>query len=272
MEMEKQKINTKPQLSDYPTPVAFVQARLQYRKQMDKNFSILKETKKLRRVSPALVSLILAGKRQLTLERVDEFAILLQLSPSEKSYLRNWLENQESPEKRPLHDWQPKNRRATSVHLLNDWLNVYVKDAFEDEIVQKNPERVFSLLSTLAPRKRIEKSLQFLLREGYLKKTLDQRVVPDVPLMVVDPQISSQKIRAFHRAALKLAMEAVEIHSPQERLANTLILSMDESRYQELCSLIQEFSEKLQSFAAESKGPRLYQMIVNLSPTGGKHQ
>ncbi len=272
MEIEKPKNLNKPQLSDFPTPVEFMKARLIFRKQIDKSFSILKETKKLRRVSPALVSLILAGKRKLTWERVDELALLLDLNPSEKSYLKNWLENQHLPKSEILKEFQPKNRKAASVHLLNDWLNVYVKDCFEDLEVQKKPERIFGLLSTLASRKRIERSLQFLLREGYLKRTLDHKIVPDTPITVVDPQVSSQKIRAFHKAALKLAIDALEIHSTQERLSNTLILSLDEERRQELRILIQEFSEKLQSFAAESSGPRLYQVIINLSPTGGKHQ
>lgn len=271
METTKQQLISRPTVSEFDNPIEFIRAMLNYRKQEDRNFSVLQETKKLRRVSPALVSLILKGQRQLTFERVDEFAVLLKLSSSEKSYLKSWLDNKQDPGSKSIAKPVPnKNRKQVSQHILQDWLNVYVKDCFENESVQAKPELVFHLLSTLANKPRIEKSLGFLLREGYLRKTLEGKIVPDVPLTVVDPNIPSEKIRAFHKAALKLAINAIDIHNFQERYANTLILSMNEENYQNLLGLIQDFAEKLQNFASESKGPKMYQVIINASPTGGK--
>jgi uncharacterized protein (TIGR02147 family) len=274
VETQKPSFISRPVIASFSDPVEFVRAMIAYQKQSDPAFSILSATKSLRKVSPSLVTLILKGKRKLTLDRVEEFSKLLKLTASEKIYLKNWIDHQNSPQKEmPVHfGVSEKNRKDVGQHILSDWINVYVKDCFEIPAVQSNPELIYRQLANIASPKRIEKSMQFLLREGHLRKTIDGKIVTEVPLTVTDPQVSSQKIRNFHKGALGIAKHALESHPANERYANTLILSMDEGKYQELVQVIQEFAEKLKDFASESEGPRLYQVLVNLSPTGGKFE
>lgn len=148
MDRENLKSLNRPSIAEFNSPAEFLRAMLEYRKQQDPRFSVLQETKKLRKVSPALVSLVLKGQRQLTWDRVDEFAILLKLNSTERSFLKSWLELPQS-ENRFLHKPPAqKNRKTASIHLLQDWLNVYVKDCFENELVQQKPDLVFQLLSS----------------------------------------------------------------------------------------------------------------------------
>ena len=67
---------------------AFVSDMLSFRKKTEKSFSVLTATQNLRKISPALVSLITQNKRKLTLDRADEFAKLLALTPAEKYILK----------------------------------------------------------------------------------------------------------------------------------------------------------------------------------------
>lgn len=261
----------RPIISDFENLRDFYKALIQYRKDTEPRFSILQATKGLRKVSPTLVSLILQGKRQLTLDRLDEFAKLLKLTTLEKNFVRNSIE-QKTYVPQTLIQKAQKSRKEVSTHILSDWINVYVKDCFEIPSVQSKPELVFEQLAHLASPSRIQKSIQFLLREGHLRKTLEGHIVTETPLTVTDPQVPSQKIRNFHKGALSIAKAAIDNHSPSERYANTLILSMNEEKYQEMVQMIQDFAERLKDFASESQGPRLYQVLVNLSPTGGKFQ
>ena len=272
--MEKQEPlnSTRPLIANFSDPVVFIQAMIQFQKQTDRQFSILKACKHLRKVSPTLVTLILKRKRQLTYERVDEFAKLLKLTAQEKIYLKGWIEKRDCKNTGAFVPTPEKTRKEVSPHILSDWINVYVKDCFEIPSVQTDPQLVFRLLAHLASPKRIEKSIQFLLREGHLRKTLHGHIVTEIPLTVMDSQIPSQKIRNFHKGALQIAKLALDSHPANERYANTLILSMTDEKYQELVQVIQEFAEKLKDFAAGSQGPRLYQVLVNLSPTGGKFE
>lgn len=267
MELHKDR---RPQITSYSDPVLFIRDMIQFRKKNEFGFSVHAVTSSLRKVSPTLVSLIISGKRKLTYDRAEEFAKLLGLSLQEKVYFKNWIQADAAPEERKPAI-RSKHRRDVGIHLLKDWINVYVKDCFQIESVQRDPQLVYKYLSAYAQPKRIERALGFLLKEGYLRRTSDGRIVIENNLSVAETPTPSRKIRQFHRGALEIAKSALEIFPPTERLANTLVIPLDEKRHQELRDLIAEFSEKLKDFASESNHveEKLYQLIINLSPTGG---
>jgi uncharacterized protein (TIGR02147 family) len=263
----------RPVITNYEDPVEYIAAVLRYRKQTEKNFSVLSATARLRRVSPALVSLVLKGKRTLTLDRCDEFSQLMNLGAAERAYFKNWIASRHDVpgSAAPLNTAASKSQRKEVSHiLLSDWLNVFVKDFFQIPEIQKNPERLFELLGHVATRARIEKSIRFLRREGYLRSTLDGRLEPETNLAVADTKVPSAKVRQFHKAALELARRNIELFPPGERLANTLIIPLNKKKYDEFLLLIEEFAEKLKDFAAaNTDGENLYQFVLNLSPVGG---
>jgi uncharacterized protein (TIGR02147 family) len=153
---------------------------------------------------------------------------------------------------------------------LADRINVYVKDAFQLKRVKENPEEIYRVLSGIASQKRIDKALAFLLRAGYLRRNQDGMIVEDVPLSSVDQRVPNQKVRQFHKGALMLAAQALDQYDPSQRYANALILPLDPEGYMELKRLIEEFAESLQKFAETARdGEGLYQVLINLSPTGG---
>lgn len=267
----------RPVISEFEDPGDFVRAMIEFLKKTEKNFSVYTETKFLRKISPTLISLILSKKRRLTLDRVDELAKLLRLNAQEKIYFKNWLSRREvgleQRDQAAVVDHQPRrSRKDVTTHILNDWINVYVKDCFQLSKVQKNPDLVYRYLSSYAHPRRIEKAINFLLKEGHLRRTLDGSIVVEANLVVADPQLPSKKIRQFHRGALGVAKAALELFPATERFANTLIIPLNEKSYAELLEIINEFSERLKNFAEhnQEEGDRLYQLVLNLCPTGGK--
>ncbi len=270
----------RPAIETYDDPIQFLSDMLTFRKSSDDGFSITKATKTLRRVSPTLVSLILQKKRSLTLDRVDEFAKLLALTVAERHYFREWLEQTSKPanerhevQRKAVLAIEKKSRKDVSVHILKDWLNVYVKDLFQFPEVQNDPSLTEKILAHVASPKRVRGSIQFLLREGYLRTTLEGRIVLETDLAVADPRVPSQKIRQFHKAALEIAQKAIDRVPPTHRLANSLVVPLNETTYGELLELIEDFSEKLKDFASKQNdqtGDTLYQLVINASPVGGK--
>ncbi|MFZ3231391.1 MAG: TIGR02147 family protein [Pseudobdellovibrio sp.] len=264
----------RPRINDYADPVLFLKQMLEYRKSSDKSFSVMTAAKDLRKVSSSLVSLVLQKKRKITLDRADEFAKLMALTAAEKMCFKNWLKQEDQPEEQKLliQDLKKKNRKDLTIHLLNDWLNIYVKDAFRIEAVQKKPTLIYKELGTIASKKRIDRSLQFLLREGYLRKTMDGRIVIETTLLTNESPPPGLKISSFHKAALAIAKQNMDMFDANERFANTMVLDLSPERYQELIEMIREFSKSLQDFATVEKeyGDRLYQVLINLSPTGGR--
>ena len=262
----------RPIIGEYSDPAEFAKDMIRYRKKTENAFSVLAATKNLRKVSPALVTLVLQKKRKLTLDRADEFSKLLALTPAEKNYLRNWLRAEDGSGAVSTPKAAPHSRKEAAASLLNDWINVYVKDFFQLEAVRKDPSLLPFQFGGVASRERVEKALAFLLREGYLRRTLGGEIVLETPLAVSQPKSPSKKVRQFHRRALELAGRAIELFPPSERFANTLIVPLTETSYDELTALIQEFAERLQDFASAQSGDgnRLYQVVINASPIGGK--
>jgi uncharacterized protein (TIGR02147 family) len=263
----------RPLITELADPVEILRVMLAYRRQAERSFSVMKACKDLYRVSPALISLILKGRRKITIDRIDELSRLMALTAPEKTFFRNLVQRESGSVKGAgFAERSEKNRKEASVHILTDWLNVYVKDCFHIEEIQRQPELLYRQLAPLASNQRIKKSLDFLLKEGYLRRQLDGRIVIETNLTVTDPQVPSQKIRNFHKAALKIAQQAVDLYPPTERFANTVLIALTPERYQDLIRLIQDFTEKLKDFAevASPASDRLYQIAVNVSPTGGK--
>lgn len=256
----------------------FLADMLRFRKKNEKHFSILQASKDLRRVSPTLVSLLIKGKRKITIDRAEELAKLLGLTVNEKQYFKDWIARTSGNQASILELMQnsleqPPRRKQASNHILTDWINVYVKDAFQLKHVMDKPNEIYRTLAGIASQKRIDKAIEFLLRAGYLRRNLAGKVVEDSPLHVVDQKVSNLKVRQFHKGALKIALQAIDQYSSNHRYANALILPLHESSYKELKELIDEFTERLQKFAETAKdGTGLYQVIINLSPTGDFHE
>jgi hypothetical protein len=87
----------------------------------------------------------------------------------------------------------------------------------------------------------------------------------------VDQKLPNEKVRKFHKAVLKNAQEAIDTQPTDKRYANALVLSLNQETYARLIDLIAEQAESLQSFAEDIKGGNmLYQLVINVSPTGGQ--
>jgi uncharacterized protein (TIGR02147 family) len=265
----------RPVITTYQSIAQFVADMLAFKKAHEADFSVLQACRSLRRISPALVTLIVKGQRRVTMDRVDEISKLLGLTPHERQYLKDWtsgLDRTEATKAAPTSSTvEAPRRKLTSSHILTDWMNVFVKDAFDLEHIRKKPDEIYALLGGIASQKRVDQSIKFLLKHGYLRKTNQGDYVPEAPLHSVDQKLPNEKVRKFHKAVLKNAQEAIDTQPTDKRYANALVLSLNQETYARLIELIAEQAESLQSFAEDIKGGNmLYQLVINVSPTGGQ--
>lgn len=267
MDIENQRLQTSAE---------FIKTRLAHLKIQRPSFSIRNECQKLRKVSPTLISLIIQGKRKVSLDRVDELAHLLKLAPSEKQAFKNLVESEvpQAKNSKALREKsilkEIKKRNEVSDSILNNFLNLYVKDAFQIKELQEHPELIYKKLAFLADEKSIRKSIHFLLREGYLRKTLDNKIVLDQPLSIKEPKEAHLLVRRFHKKALRLATVGLDLVPTDKRLANTFIVPLDQTTYFEMLDMIRNFTDQLKSFCETRalEGENIYQLTLHLTPTG----
>jgi len=261
-----------PLVFDYRSMPVFIKDRIEWLKRRDPGFSIRKETRGLHRCSATLVSHVIRGKRKLTLDRADDFSQLLRLSPREKSYFRQLIAVEE--EKGPAPEAPAKRsakRSEAQNHLLSSWLHVYVKDACRLKHFRPDASSIYRMLGGIATKRQIERSLAFLLREGYLRRTLDGRLVErEVVMATTDEQYDRRK-QVFHRRALEIAKRGIATYPWDRRRESAVVLALNRTSVEELKELLKDFYERLLVFAEEHDGDdeALYQVLINLSPIGG---
>ncbi len=264
----------RPQLHQHPDLPAYLRAMARFRRELDPSFSVAAASRHEHRCSPALVSLVLSGKRQLTLDRLTSFCHIFGLNPKERLQVKMLLEG-DSPSAKVEVEPEPRQtgrRRRVSSSLLKDWLNPYVKDAIRLESVRRGGLRgLFIELASIASERRIERAIKFLRHHGYIKVNAHGQLVEAEPLAVVPDAQADVYIKRFHHQALSIAQHGLATFDVNERLAQAMILPLDANSYMEMVGMIGEFAERIQKFAEDHAqvDRRLYQLIVHLTPTGG---
>ncbi len=265
----------RPLIFNYDDLSLFVREMIQYRKSVDPEFKVASYCRTFENCSPALVSSIASGRRKLTSDRVQDFAILLGLSARERLHLKDRVSKRKTVEEPDTAASSVKGKKKrVSSFLLKNWLHPYVKDAVRLEAVKKNPQAIYEVLGGIASRKKIQESLKFLLAHGYIRLDQNGRWVENEVLNVLGDRNASAKIRQFHKKSLDIAREGIDLYSMQDRLAQALLIPLDEASYAEILELIKEFAGKLQNFSEShlTHNKRLYQLILHLTPTGGHHE
>lgn len=251
-------------------------------KETGQRFSLRSATADLDRCSPALVSLVLSRKRNLSPERARDFAKILALSARERHYFIQQIESKGTGEsqgnERKRHSQRKPSfqraaaRPAASNHILTHWLHPYVKDASRIKGFTSDPEKLTKLLRGLASSRLIARSFSFLLREGYLRRDLEGEIVENEVILESTDEIPSSQVRMFHRQALRIAADALETVPLEKREANTLLLPLNHSNFIKLKQLVKDWAEEIGAMAEScpDDDETLYQLIINLSPVAGE--
>lgn len=239
------------------------------------NFSIRQRVRNITGCSPALVSQVLAGNRRLTRDQLPSFAKLFKLNNFEFDFIDKNLSssNLDSNFIEKFKDSAPK-KRETKNHILSSWLNLYVKDLVSLKGFSLKPPVLHKMLLGLASPEKIEKSILFLLREGFWRRTVTDQVVAEEDVLVSTNEIPNEKIREFHKQALKIALRGLDIFPADRRKASTVLVSLNKEKLPELRSLIDAFQNQLLKFIEDNpKGcDDLIQVAIHLTPVGTKNE
>lgn len=270
---QSERAPSRPVIFDYRSVGVYLDAMFRWKKQTDPRFSVRKLVADVPGCSPSLVTQVLKGRRKLTRDRVEVFASLLGLNRQESLFLDRWVAAERSLRSSVSYPSAPR-RSAPQNHLLTHWLNIFVKDACRLKGFKPEPAVIQRLLGGIASEKQIAKSLKFLLEHGYLRKTVDGKIVPESRLTTTTDDVPDAKIRLFHKNALGIASRAIELFPPDRRRASAVVVSLNESSVVELKDLLKEFQEKLMQFVEDHPGETdgLYQVLINLTPVGGCHE
>jgi uncharacterized protein (TIGR02147 family) len=263
---------SRPVVYDFGSAHEFLRAMFEFQKATSQ-FSIRQRTQQLKNCSPALVSQVLSGQRRLTRDQLPTFAKLFKLNQLEFDYLDKNMRTdlwtaKDTPEVTPKAKREPKN------HILSSWLHSYVKDLVNLKGFSLESQTLHNMLFGLAKPSQIQKSIDFLTREGFWRVTPDKKILPEDAAVLSSTGIANEKIREFHKQALKIAQRGIEAFPVERRKASTILLSVDKDKVPELRTLLNSFENQLLDFIEKNPAGKdeLLQIAIHMTPVGGKNE
>jgi len=256
---------------DYGSAQEFLQAMLDFQKATSK-FSIRQRTQQLEGCSPALVTQVLKGKRRLTRDQLPAFAKLFKLNQLEFEYLDKQMRTDIWQKPATVLQSETKKREPKN-HILTSWLHSYVKDLVNLRGFSLESQILHKMLFGLVQPTQIQRSVDFLLKEGFWRVTPDKSIVPEDEAVISSTGIPNEKIREFHKKALNIAHRGIELFPVDRRKASTVLLSVDKDKISELRSLLNSFENQLLEFIEKNPNGRdeLMQVVIHMTPVGGKN-
>lgn len=259
----------RPVIYNYRSSAEFLRDLMKYYKTCG-SFSLRQRTSKLGLCSQALVSQVLKGKRQLNRKNLPGISVVFKLTQLEQEYLDKKLST-------VIHNLDvkelPNNKNQILFpknHILADWLHPYVKDLVNLNGFNINAENLYYMLQGMASASRIKKSVEFLLKEGFWKKTLSGKIVQNEDVVITTNGIPDEKIKMFHRKALEIAIRGLKVFPVHKRKASTVLVAVDNEHLDELKGLVDSFQKQLQEFIEKYPNGKdaLVQITTHLTPIG----
>lgn len=267
-------IQSRPVVYDYGSAHEFLRAMFEYLKATS-SFSIRQRTQQLQSCSPALVTHVLKGHRRLTRDQLPAFAKLFKLTQLEFEYLdKNLRTDLWVSKETKASEIIPKANREPKNHILSSWLHSYVKDLVNLKGFSLEPQTLHNMLFGLAKPQQIQKSIDFLTREGFWRMTPDKKILPEDDAVISTTGIANEKIREFHKQALKIALRGIEAFPVERRKASTILVSVDKDKAPELRTLLNSFENQLLEFIEKNPTGKdeLVQIAIHMTPVGGKNE
>lgn len=266
----------RPSIFEYEAVSLFINDMLGWRRKSDPRFSIRTHVEALPNCSAALVTQVAKGARNLTRDRVEAFSHILNLTVQETKFLDQWvaeirqqsISSSDGVKKKRVVVPVKKRRHRPQNSIVSNWLNLYVKESCKLRDFSEDPAVIHKLLGGIASVDQIRKSFEFLMREGFLRRTLDNKIIQNHLLIETSDQIPNRKIRAFHRRALDLVKRNLELCPVEKRQDHTYVLAVNEKNFVKLKKLMTDFMEQVEQFEQEHPDgdEQLFQVSLHLTP------
>ncbi len=265
----------RPDILEFKHLREYIDAMVCWRKLTEKEFSIKKYFIGAS-CSSSLYYMYMSGKCGFALEHTDVFSKLMGLDDKEKKYFEKWAKLSRSQRGvSPQHcTLTPKQLPKVNPrpHILNDWLNSYVAESVNHKDFKEDPEVIAKILGGIAPPERIKKSLNFLIKEGFLRRIDKGRLILDEEVITTTRHISNLKIQRYHRKVLDLARTAIKDQPIEDRNTSAFVFVATKERAKKYYDLVEEFMDQVQELYHEEPDgdEEIYHMALHFSPVVGR--
>jgi len=228
-------------------------------------------------MSQTLLSLVLSGRRPLTLKQAHKIAALLQLnSHQQKTFLDSTLqalpENAKITQKIKLakdrvdSSFMAKDVDVEKFHLIANWYHFAIMDLTTTAEFQSNQVWIAERLGIT--KLEVEAALERLSLLGLLTQVKGVWKKPSLHLKVPTHE-SKAAIRAFHNQMIEKArdeLKKTDVGSFQKRSITGTSMAIDVTKLEDAKKFIREFEEEFVRRFTTGVPSEVYQLNVQLFP------
>ncbi|MCM0606217.1 MAG: TIGR02147 family protein [Xanthomonadaceae bacterium] len=243
----------------------------------DQRFSVRQWSKEMGFQTHSLISMVLQGKRNLTLKQVPYLSRGLKLSTPETLFFQGLIqvENAKTPEeKRWCELWvselRPKSiqtiREVDEYAAIADWIHPALLALSDTAASFRNASEAAKALGLKDKTHEIAAAIARLESLSLLKKTPRGYYFATCNRMTTKDDVANAGAREYHRQAAALAAEKVEPTPITEREYQSMALAIPKDKLPLAKDLIRKFRTQFSAAMESTKADSVYQLNLHFFP------
>ncbi len=216
--------------------------------------------------APNMLKLVMDGKRSLTKESVYKFARGMRLNKGEAEYFENlvFFTQAKSLDEKNLYLQRlmrlrrrsdPRKIEASEYEYYSAWYHPVVREVATSVDFGDDFRRLATLVTPAITPDEARRSVELLLRLGFIRKTPDGRYEPASATLTTGPRVRSIAVANYHKDMMKRAAESIERFGADERDVTSLTLSVDERTRQLMVEKVRQLRRELLAMAESQQSP-----------------
>ncbi len=250
----------------------WLQAELQQRKEDNPAFSAQAFAMRLG-LSQAYMSLLMSGRRKLTVKAASLIAEKLGLDDSEQHYLKTLIQKEkhagteleaamdsELAKIRKEHELTPIN--LVRFRVMSDWYYSAILELINIEGIPHSGESFAKQLGITVQE--AKEAIGVLLRLKLITREDGRFIRSDEGYLATPTEVFSKALQRFHMQMLTKSREAIKSQTVEQRAFTGMTMSIDPEKLPEAKRRVQKFTEELMEFLESGERKAVYQMSFQL--------
>lgn len=230
------------------------------------------------KVSPAFISMLLAGKKKLSLERAQEVSMALGMTDRKRNHFLRTVALSSLPGKSSsakememvlFHRHERKDifpLELDKFKFFSNWYNIAILDLTTCHGFQSDVAWIARRLqiSPVTARDSVDR----LIRLGLLKKE-NGRIIKTKSHISMPNLSPESSIRNFHQQMISKAQQALDQQEPEvfkRREISSMTMAVDARKINQAKKLIESFKNQMADLLTEGQCEEVYQLNVQLFP------
>jgi len=214
-------------------------------------------------VSPATISLVLSGRRQVSLKLAEELSRVLQFDPQERSEVLAYY--QKKSKKSHLVSEGYVHLSLDQYRLIADWRAFAILSLIRTKGFRSNPSWIAKRLGI--SREDAEDTLQSLLRLGMISRTPDGNLERSEGRYRTTEDVLNLSLQKSHQQTLALAERSLENTPVHQRDFTWVTMPVDPDKMSEAKALIRKFQDDFSALVESGENlTEVYRLGVQFFP------